>query len=213
MDVEARIQHLQTVLETLRQLRAMADGTAVSLPPTVARAGGEAEIAHDTFFGMTIAEAARKYLGIVKASKSTGEIAAALEQGGLKHASEDFGTTLRSIIGRREEFIRVPNGDWGLTEWYPGMRKEKKAKPTSAPKKAPKQKRPRARKETLAERILSTMKADPTAAWLPKMISDAIGANNRSVQSTLTSMAKDGKILKAAKGYMLLSTNGQEAAV
>ena len=62
---------------------------------------------------------------MVKATKATGDIASALELGGLKHSSKDFNTTVRSVLGGREDFLRV-NGDWGLTEWYPGMRNKDK---------------------------------------------------------------------------------------
>src|SRR5205814_7831044 len=125
-DLEGRIHNLQLALDTLRQLRAQSgDGgfapSATSAPRT------ETDVQHDTFFGMTIGDAAKKYLVMTKATKSTGDVAAALEHGGLKHSSKDFPTTVRSVLGQREDFLRVPNGDWGLAEWYPGIARSKKA--------------------------------------------------------------------------------------
>src|SRR5689334_9512097 len=117
-DLEARIRNMQTALETLKHLRASFTGDPIPLAATSTRT--DTELRHDTFFSMTIAEAAKKYLNMVKITKSTADIAAALEVGGLKHSSKDFPANVRSIIGDREDFIRVPNGDWGLAEWYPG---------------------------------------------------------------------------------------------
>lgn len=127
-EVRLKIDELTTTLGTLLRLQAEQGG---SISPVTSR-GGEAEISHDTFFNMTIGEAAKKFLAMVKTTKSTAEIAEGLERGGLKHSSKSFATTVRSIIGAREDFTRVPNGDWGLTEWYPGMgrgRKPTKEKP------------------------------------------------------------------------------------
>ena len=124
-ELENRIQAMQVTLETLKQLRARPDGSSVSVPFN--GRGADSEVRHDSFFGMTIGDAARKYLMMTKATKSTADIAAALELGGLKHSSKDFATTVRSVIGAKEEFTRVPNGDWGLAEWYPAQGRAKRA--------------------------------------------------------------------------------------
>lgn len=208
-DVERQIEDLQRTLETLFQLKARHDGTA-GVPITAARTAGNAEISHDTFFGMTIAEAAQKYLAMTKVTKSTADIAAALEQGGLKHSSKDFPANVRSIIGQRDEFVRVPNGDWGLGDWYPGLGRGKKPKPEKAPKakaKAPKSKSgSNAAKPKLEDQIIEAMKADlDKKDWSSTEIANAIGAQRTSVQSTMSRMGKDGtKIAKAEKGYRLV---------
>jgi hypothetical protein len=128
-ELEERIRSMQVTLDTLRAFRAHPEG-APPTPPANAHSG-KGEVQHDSFFGMTIADAARKFLGIVKRTKSTAEIASALEAGGLKHASKDFQTTIRSTLAHKEEFLRV-NGDWGLTEWYPGKGRGRQA---ATPKK------------------------------------------------------------------------------
>lgn len=139
-ELEARIKSLQNTLETLKQLRSGgADGPVPSAAVGTSLRPGDAQVQHDSFFGMTIAEATKKYLNMVKHTKSTGEIAHALETGGLKHASKDFHTTLRSTLGGKEEFLRV-NGEWGLAEWYPGMGRGRTAK-AEKPKKRAKEQR------------------------------------------------------------------------
>jgi hypothetical protein len=59
-----------------------------------------ANIPDDAFFGLSIGEAAKKYLGIVKRKPSIGEIADALDRGGLPHASGDFVGTVTTMLGR-----------------------------------------------------------------------------------------------------------------
>ena len=203
-DVEARIRSMQMALETLRQLRASALGEPAPAPGTVSRPP-EAEVQHDTFFGMTIADAAKKYLTMMKVTKSNSDIAAALEQGGLKHSSKDFPSNVRSIIGHREDFLRVPNGDWGLAEWYPGQgrgRKPKAAK--SARRKAGKRRKP-ANGPTLEGRIVDLMKTDANKDWVSSEVAKSLGAHRESVQSTLSRLAKEGKkIAKAEKGYRVV---------
>jgi hypothetical protein len=134
-DLQTRMEDLKTTLATLIRLRAESGGGGGSTSRT------EKDISHDTFFGMTIADAAKKYLTMMKVTKSNAEIAEGLERGGLKHASKDFATTVRSILGAREDFTRVPNGDWGLTEWYPGQGRGRKAKPDKTRKRKKKAKR------------------------------------------------------------------------
>jgi len=208
-DVEARIRNMQVALDTLMHLRASYLGEPAPAASSVSRPP-ESQVQHDSFFGMTIADAAIKYLNMMKATKSTAEIAAALEQGGLKHSSSNFPNNVRAIIGQRDEFLRVPNGNWGLSEWYPGRGKktaksEKPAKVAKA-KRTARQAKPRATgSATLEARILEHMKTDPNREWVGSEISTALGAQRESVQSTLSRMAKDAKaVTKSEKGYRIV---------
>ena len=90
---------------------------------------------------MGIGDAAVKYLGIVKAPKNIGQITAALGQGGLTHTSKNFYNTVFTALQRRVEnegdITRVKRGEYGLTVWYPGLRKGKKSEPAdSEPEKS-----------------------------------------------------------------------------
>jgi|SRR5471030_57258 hypothetical protein len=208
-DVEARIRSMQMALETLKQLRASALGEPISPTTNVSRSG-DSEVQHDSFFGMTIADAARKFLTMKKATNPTGDIASALEQGGLKHSSKDFNTTVRSVLGQqREIFLRVPNGDWGLVEWYPGQGRGKKSKPETKAKRKVKRSRKAGKAPTLEQRILDLMKTKPDADWVSSDIAVTLEANRDSIQSTLSRLAKDGKrVTKAERGYRLVRTAG-----
>jgi hypothetical protein len=85
----------------------------------------------DSFFGMGIVPATKKYLRMKREPQTTPQIGAALQAGGLTHSSKDFGNTLYAVLHRDKdktgELVRVKNA-WGLKEWYPGLRKSTQGK-------------------------------------------------------------------------------------
>lgn len=202
-EVQAKIEEMKTTLATLLRLQADYGGA-----PTAMARGGETEISHDSFFGMTIGDASKKYLSMVKVTKSTADIAEALERGGLKHSSKSFATTVRSILGAREDFTRVPNGDWGLSDWYPGQGRGKKTKPEKPAKakagvKAKKTSRP-AGAMTRKEKILNVMQADRQKVWTAGDVANAIQDERRLIQATMSVMTKEGELTKNPSGGYLL---------
>lgn len=86
--------------------------------------------ASDAYFGLGLIDAAKKYLGSVKAPKTAREIAEALVSGGFTTTSKDFKNTVFSVLFRESKqdgtLVKV-NAGWGLTEWYPGLRRGSKA--------------------------------------------------------------------------------------
>lgn len=129
------------VLADLKQRREQLDATIATieqLAGTGALAGGQessgnGEIRSDSFFKMTIPNAAKKYLRIKKQPQLAPEIARALEQGGYTHQSSDFtqtvATTLLRIWERNGTIVKLPDKRWGLGEWYgtPKPRRTKEA--------------------------------------------------------------------------------------
>ena len=68
---------------------------------------------------MTVIEAAKKYLAIIKRPASTKEICAALEKGGLQHNAKDFYSSVYAILRQRvqtSEDIERDAMDWKLKE-------------------------------------------------------------------------------------------------
>jgi len=83
-------------------------------------------LAPDTFFRMTVPQAIKTFLNIVKRPKSAKDITAALDAGGLTHQAKNLYATVYPTLLRMEsngEVVRVTKGEWGLAEWYPGGRK------------------------------------------------------------------------------------------
>ena len=86
-----------------------------------------APIPSDAFFGMSISNAAQKYMNMRKKPATTPEIAEALEQGGFPHQSGNFANTIHSVLTRNSAgtapiFAKVKRGVWGLRAWYPNFR-------------------------------------------------------------------------------------------
>lgn len=140
-DLERQKAAIEKAIDALRQ--AMSSGTqGASAGAAVGRPVNPLDIPSDTFFGLSIGEAAKKYLTIVKRKQTIQEIADALERGGLPHTSTDFVGTVRAMINRLAksdtDLVRVgPGAAWGLSSWYGNRRpKEVVAKPKRKKKHA-----------------------------------------------------------------------------
>lgn len=83
-----------------------------------------AGLQRDSFFNLTVPDAAKKYLSIRKRAATTAEIIDALRTGGQASATgEGFSDTVTSGLHRSYKqgsgIVRVGRGTWGLAEWYP----------------------------------------------------------------------------------------------
>jgi hypothetical protein len=88
------------------------------------------DIRDDSFFQMSIPEAAKKLLAMKKKALTTQEIAEHLKLGGMTHTSENFANTVGSVLNRvyKNEggIVNISRGKWGLSGWYPNRKKKKK---------------------------------------------------------------------------------------
>lgn len=130
-DLEAKRDALNSAIEGIRKLlnvnaQMLPDGTVQTITPQLTN--GE-ELRSDTFFGLSLRDAIKKYLAIKKKPQSYREIADALEEGGFQHSSKKLSNTVNTTLGRMAEGdepeVAKIRGDWGLAEWYPGMRQKK----------------------------------------------------------------------------------------
>lgn len=130
-DLEERRDQMNGMIEMLKQMKAGGPlnpvASSSSMPITVMGA----DIAHDAFFGMTIPEAAKKYLSIVRRTTPHPALCDALLDGGFKTTATNFREVVRSTLGRNPEFVKI-SGQWGLNEWY-GNRGTRKSKRTPSP--------------------------------------------------------------------------------
>lgn len=152
-DLERQKAGIQNAIDALRQ--AISGGAVGSTGAATSRPVDPLSIPSDAFFGLSIGEAAKKYLTIVKRKQTIQEIADALERGGLPHTSTDFASTVRAMINRQAksdpDLVRVgPGASWGLASWYGNRRpKETPAKPKrKREKKQATAKRPKERQAT-----------------------------------------------------------------
>ena len=125
-DLEAKRSEIDAAIALMKRLKdtvGAAPSTSVPFSVSGAYMGGTTDLStipSDAFFGLTIADAAIKFLAQWGGRKpqNTNTIIDALEHGGLKRAAY---TTVYGILNRRAkrqgDVVNV-KGDWGLAEWY-----------------------------------------------------------------------------------------------
>jgi len=115
-EIDADIAKLLEIGERISGVLALSSLATLSTP---------AKIEKDTFYNMTLPDAARKFLSMNQKPQATNMIIDALEQGGLKRTTY---ASMYASLSRREnnvgDIVNV-NGDWGLPEWYGAKPKKK----------------------------------------------------------------------------------------
>lgn len=134
--LKAKIEELQKAVETLEALRASGalSGMPVGSIPAAQQTGGST-FSNDAFFGMTVGDAAKKYLGGIKKTATANAIADALVAGGWKTSAKNVPDMVRTILYRTQGIVKI-NGEFGLAEWYPGRKVLKTRPVTSATESA-----------------------------------------------------------------------------
>jgi hypothetical protein len=134
-EVEAEIVERQILAGKLRERLGIpagdsGPGTASSSPQPARLDRGPAfgqpgRFRPDEFFGMSIPEAIKAYLGIMKQPQGPKAIVEGLRSGGLltnaKHFYANVATALKRLRVQGQVTL-TPNG-WGLSAWYPNRAK------------------------------------------------------------------------------------------
>lgn len=133
--VRRQIEELQRTLATLLALEAaQGKGSEESLtaepraqaPARHAQAHG-GHLRRDEFFGMKAPEAVKAYLAIEKQPRSAPRITSDLLEHGFITSSAEPVNSIRTTLKRLEESGEVVQvkKEWGLTEWYTGLRNKR----------------------------------------------------------------------------------------
>jgi hypothetical protein len=136
---EQKRDQLNVLISALRAELGMSEeetaSTVTNASPQVAATGPirvEEIVQPGDFFGMTQVGAAKEFLSrLNKRTASLNEIGSALYRGKVySEQPKDVALkNLSSLLSRSDDFISVAKGRWGLSEWYPNMKK-KSRKPT-----------------------------------------------------------------------------------
>ena len=129
----------------------------------------------DTFFGLTIIDAVKKYLRMAKRAQHAKAISDALDQGGLKRPGDNVlsGILVRAAKGR--EIVKVGRGLWGLSEWYPKAPRE--------PREAPERRSKRVRASRKPAGMRRERPAKAPAASEPLALAERNGSSPRGALS------------------------------
>jgi hypothetical protein len=126
--LEAKRTALDQAIAGVRALMGLEQQSGASAPmmPTGLRVATAEDIQPGTFLSMSITDATRKFLGLVKQSQTTAEICDALKRGGLHSTAKNYFANVYTILVRQEkqvgDIVRVDK-KWGLVEWFPNYRK------------------------------------------------------------------------------------------
>ncbi|HEX6462806.1 MAG TPA: hypothetical protein VFZ98_00080 [Vicinamibacterales bacterium] len=110
---------------TIAMLRAFAGLPAPEAAPrNGGSSGGPVEFTNKHFFGMKAPDAVLLYLETVKEARTAAKIASDLVEHGFMTTSDDPANSIRTTLRRLEADGKVvqKKKDWGLPQWYPGLR-------------------------------------------------------------------------------------------
>jgi hypothetical protein len=137
-DMEAKYAELGAAIALMKRLRDSLGGAPIAASPTggLVTTGGVVDlesIPSDAFFGLTIVDAAIKFLHMAaKKPQSTNAIIEGFERGALKGKNY---STVYGVLNRRAktdgDIVNV-HGDWALAEWYGPKRRGVSSVPRSA---------------------------------------------------------------------------------
>jgi hypothetical protein len=139
VDLEARKAQIESAIAAVRSI--LTSGVGDVGGGDVTDVSSAEDIPRGTFLRLSIADATKKFLDMVKTKQSVPQITQALERGGLPPAKNN---TVYAVLRRREavngDIIRIGD-EWALAEWYPNnpnlrKRTPEKTKTKKAKKKA-----------------------------------------------------------------------------
>jgi len=178
------------------------ESTANGAPPA------QVPIHPDTFFGLSIIEAARKFLKMARRAQHATAIAAALEQGGLKRPADNVlsGILVRAAKGR--EVVKVGKGMWGLSEWYPKPPKD----PIEDRRKRPMPRKARTPRPTIAKAAKEKKATSKAPRGVRATLSSVVPVNGaRPSDVALEVMREAGSPLHAVEITKRVNARGTKA--
>jgi hypothetical protein len=136
-EAQSKLRELESEVSKTKQqinwLCGLAGQPSIFADTSAPKSAGATSIRSDQFFGRPLATVAREYLELRKSSglgaATLDDIYTALTTGGYGFGDSDDDAKRGLAISMAKNtivFFRLPNGNWGLTEWYPNARREKK---------------------------------------------------------------------------------------
>ena len=142
-DLEARKAKIEAAIAGIKLILGQGDEEAAAAVggPLPRHDSEPTEVYPGIFHGLSISEAAKKYLSMMKKKQRTGAICTAILKGGIETTAKNFYSNVYSIMQRDKAFIKLGTA-WALTEWHPTRQQPRVAKS----KRGKRSKRGKARK-------------------------------------------------------------------
>jgi hypothetical protein len=125
LELRSQIEDCQRTIAMLEMMRSKGKLGVGHAAMSSAASPQSVAFTSDSFFGMTIADGAKKYLAAIKRTATAKVVSEALIAGGMKSSAKSPTENVRSILSRNPSFVLV-NGEFGLSEWYPGRKSIKR---------------------------------------------------------------------------------------
>jgi hypothetical protein len=133
-EIDAQIAALSPLIEEkkrIEQLLGESTGEGISLDGLqIPKTGAPVQkhVESDSFFGMTIIDAAKKYIRMTGKKQGIPAITTALLAGGIKGEQADLAQAISSGLAREAkkigDVVKVSRGEYGLYEFYPGLKQK-----------------------------------------------------------------------------------------
>jgi len=229
--LRGRRARLDVLIAALEAEAVQAEGGALEPGAGISASAGPALAIHpDTFFGLSLMEAAKKYLRLVRRAQHTSAIADALARGGLKRPQESTLSSLLVRAAKGRDIIKVGKAMWGLSEWYPKQLKDPGEPPSKEnsgqrPKRGAPKKAKTTAPKTKATPTPETVAASSNGAGVSELVREVLrtagkpvhtkaiieqvhargnSATKATISSLLAVWAKQGKVKRTAPGTFSL---------
>lgn len=127
-DLEAKKAAIDATITGLRQMLNLgADQAVTGATPPGERREQATEVRFDSFFGMSMPDAITKFLEMSKRPQSVSDITKALQDGGFPTTAKNLIASVGSTLTRMKtagDVVSV-SGKWGMSAWYPALRRER----------------------------------------------------------------------------------------
>lgn len=160
-DLQVRRDQIDAAIEAIRLIMGAGAEISNGTSSSGQRPISPQNVPAGAFHRLSIVDATKKYLDMVKSKQPTPQILKALELGGLPPTKYN---TLYAVLRRRQSQVGdiVKMGDeWGLTEWYPNNPNIKRQ--AAEGKGSPKKRKAKKGKKTKGSATAATPAAGPTA--------------------------------------------------
>lgn len=127
-DLEARRASLDAAIAAVRAV--MGQGPAENGSGGASGSSGEpgrstpgetSDVRPGTFHGLSVSEAARKFLEMTKTKQRTKDIVEAIQKGGIESTADSFYSNVYTTLRRRKKDFKRLGKYWVLVEWNPNV--------------------------------------------------------------------------------------------
>jgi hypothetical protein len=187
--------------ETKRSINKLCALAGIAPRYVVTEEAAQGPIRNDQFYGQPLMTCIREYLALRKGSglgaAPVADIFDALKRGGFKFETKNEENAKagvrQSLTKNADVFHKLPNGEYGLLEWYPNAKVEK---PAEDEKEAPEKPSP----TTTAKRKDSSGGGAPKFSWVAEIDKALVAATKPMTPSEIVEAIE-------ARGFEIVSAN------